>query len=138
MPEVTVTTTHRFDPERFYDMADFNWADLYLAKSMMKMPGGSADPRKTVGIAVTTWADANDQARGTEPHLITWQELGAAIAHLASGTYTDHTGLEIQPASYQVASAASIIRGDETEWEWDSETEDLILQMAVFGKVIYN
>lgn len=135
MPEITVTTTQRFDPERFYDMSDFQWASTYLAEGMSKTAGALSEP--TTGIRVVTWVDPDDPERGTEVHKVPWQRLGEAIAHLASGTFTTYDGREVEPLPYHVTAAVSIIRGDETEWEWDSETEDLILQQAVFGKVIY-
>lgn len=142
MPEITVTTTFTFDPEKFFGMSDFQWASTYLAEPMDKIEYGEADPElgikaPTSGIRVVTWKNADAPHEGTEVHEVSWQQLGEAIAHLAAGTFTDYAGNEIEPASYQVSSAVSIIRGDETEWEWDSETEDLILQQAVFGKVIY-
>lgn len=142
MPEITVTTTVTFDPEKFWRMSDFIWASTYLAEPMEEIEDGPGDPElgvkaQTLGIRVVTWKNADAPHEGTEVHEVSWQQLGEAIAHLAVGTFTNHAGDEVEPLAYHVTAAASITRGDESGFEWDSETEDLILQQAVFGKVIY-
>lgn len=141
MPEITVTTTVTFDPEKFYGMSDFQWASTYLAEPMDKIEYGEADPENgvkapTSGIRVVTWKNADAPREGTEVHEVSWQQLGEAIAHLAAGKVTNYNGTEFAPRDYHVAGATAIMQ-DLDEADWDAETEDLILQQAVFGKVIY-
>lgn len=141
MPEITVTTTVTFDPEKFWTMSDFIWASTYLAEPMEEIEYEPGDPEygvkaTTSGIRVVTWKNADAPHEGTEVHVVSWQQLGEAIAHLAAGTFTSHDSTEHAPRDYHVAAAAALMHNPD-DADWDSETEDLILQQAVFGKVIY-
>jgi hypothetical protein len=135
MPEITVTTTVTFDPEKFYSMAAFAWSDVYVTE-LGPAPGPVGG--EPIGLRVVTLDNPDLGAEtGTTEHIVTWQQLGDAIAHIAAGTFTDHDGVtEKQPADYHVVAAVAMIHNFE-DADWDSETEDLILQQAVFGKVIY-
>lgn len=136
MPEITVTTTVTFDPEKFYEMASFfDSVSLWVRDIHKNTPSTPDHPRAGIVVSVYTDPDVGLEG-GLTSELVTWQQLGEAIAHLASGTLTNHDDSEFAPDDYHVIAANDILhRFDEADW--DSETEDVILQQAVFGKVIY-
>jgi hypothetical protein len=121
MPEITVTTTATFDPQAiWYEMSMPASAISYWARGLMVTDAG-------IGL----------HERGGVAHEATWQEVGNAIALMASGQFVDHTGTTKRLGNDYAVRACSDMIHDPESADWDAEVDDLIFQMALLGKVVY-
>lgn len=128
MPEITVTTTATFDPRAtWYEFAMLGSAVSYWA-SHLKV--------SDAGISLREHPDEGNESVSIK-RSATWQEVGDAIALMASGTMIDTDGTPKRLGNeYAVRACADLIHHPD-QADWDVNVDDLIMQMALLGKVVY-
>lgn len=120
MPEITVDTSVTFDPRK-------NWYESAMLSGVSYW--ASEIEVNDDGITLIDTIEGKTRAA-------TWQNIADAIVLIASGKYVRYDGTNGSPSEYAVKGATDLIhRPDDADW--DADVDDLILQQATIGQVLY-
>lgn len=120
MPEITVTTTVTFDPRK-----------VWYKDAMLSGSSYWAEDIEVNDDGITLF----DHVEGVQ-RSASWQNVGNAIAMMAGGRFRNYDDSLGEVSDYTARGCRDLMARPE-DADWDSVVDDLILQMAVIGKVIY-
>lgn len=87
-------------------------------------------------VVIDAYVNPDDREAGIQSYTVTWQTIADALAKMATGFYTRFDGTDARLSEYHSSAAMAMLFAPD-EADYDSETWDTALQMAVLGGVMY-